>query len=99
MTAKKMVLGKFVIVRAFTEGVHFGTLVAIEGRTVVLEEARRLHRWKGANTLHEVALHGVDEKHSRISHPVEIILLTQAGEIIPCTEKAKANLMRSRWGD
>lgn len=90
-------IGKFVIVRTWTAGIHCGVLAESHGTAVRLTEARRIWRWRGANTLHELSLHGAAEEHTRISEPVPEILLTQATEILPCTEKSRKNLSRSRW--
>jgi hypothetical protein len=68
------------------------------GTCVVLRDARRLWRWREAQTLHEVSLHGVAQEFSRISEAVPVICLTQAIEVIPCTTKARKNLEVSRWG-
>lgn len=92
-------IGEFVIVRTYSAGVHVGTLAECSGTAVVLTDARRLWRWRGANTLSEVAVRGVDDEYSRISEPVPSILLTQAIEVIPCSPEAKANLSRSRWAN
>lgn len=73
-----------------------GILAESSGTAVVLKGARRLWRWKGANTLSEVSQKGVAQG-SRISEPVPIILLTQAIEVIPCSEKARKILEVSRW--
>ena len=89
--------GPFVVVRTYSAGVHCGTLVSQKGREVVLSDARRLWRWSGANTLHEVALRGVDEAYTRLSKPVASITLTEAVEVIPATKAAADNLARSRW--
>jgi hypothetical protein len=91
-------IGEFVLVRTYSAGVHMGTLAESAGTAVMLTDARRLWRWKGANTLHEVSLHGVGNG-SRISEPVPVILLTQATEILPCSAKAQNSLQRSRWDD
>ena len=91
-------IGRFVLVRTFTAGVHCGTLKESCGTAVVLETARRVWRWRGANSLNELAMNGAAQDHTRISEPVPLIALTQATEIIPCSEKAKANLSQSRWG-
>lgn len=87
----------FVVVRTYASGVHVGTLETEPDRLATLTNARRLHRWRGANTLHEVSLRGVDEIFSRISEPVALIYLTDALEFIPTTPEAEANLTRSRW--
>lgn len=89
-------IDKFVIVRCRDAGVHCGFLVAVAGRCVELRESRRVHFWRGANTLNEMANAGC-AKDSRISVPVASILLLEAAEVIPCTEKAEQNLRDSRW--
>lgn len=91
-------IGEFVLVRTFSAGVHCGTLVESGGTAVVLTDARRVWRWLGANTLHELSLRGAEKDYTRISEVVGRILLTQAIEVIPCTPKAKKNLTESRWG-
>jgi hypothetical protein len=90
------VIGRKVLVRTHSAGVHFGTLEECCGRAVRLSEARRLWRWSEANTLNEIALRGCGEQ-SRISEPVPEILLTEAIEVIPLSAAAWANLGRSRW--
>lgn len=91
-------LGKFVIVRTYTAGVHCGILKEHSGIQVILESARRIYRWRGANTLSELSKYGADMEWTRISESVPEILLTEAIEIIPCTNKAIDNLTKERWG-
>lgn len=78
-------IGKKVVIRTYSAGVHFGTLVEKDGKEVVLSNARRLWSWTGALSLSEVATIGVNMAGSKISEPVEYIILTEAVEIIPCT--------------
>lgn len=80
-----------VIVRTHSAGVHFGTLASHDGKEVVLTNARRIWYWEGAFTLSAVAEKGV-KKTSKLSLAVPQILLTEAVEIIPCSEAAVANL-------
>jgi hypothetical protein len=89
-------VGEFVLVRTFSAGVHMGTLKECSGTAVLLENARRLWRWRGANTLNEVSQKGVGAG-SRISEPVPLILLTQAVEVIPCSPRARKILETSQW--
>ena len=89
--------GKVVIVRTVSAGVHVGELASRTGREVTLHNATRVWRWRGANTLHELALRGAVQEYTRISAAVPEILLTQATEIIPCTQEASENLLHSRW--
>lgn len=80
-------IGKRVLVRANSAGVHYGTLIGREGQEIHLSSARRLWSWGGALSLNEVASKGVALKNSKISEAVEEIILTTGIEIIPL-EKA-----------
>ena len=84
-------IGKKVIVRTHSAGVHFGTLAAKYGKEVVLKNARRIWYWEGAFTLSAVAVSGVG-KSSKLSVSVPEILLTEAIEILLCSEEATENL-------
>lgn len=84
-------IGKDVIVRTHSAGVHFGTLQYRDGKEVVLTDARRIWSCNGAFTLSAVALHGVG-KSSKMSVEITEILLTEAIEVIPCSEAATVNL-------
>lgn len=87
-----------VIIRTYSAGVHVGVLQSQEGTVVKLTNARRIWRWRGANTLNELALRGAAMEYTRISEPVESITLTEAIEIIPVALDATTNLLTSRWG-
>lgn len=87
----------FVLVRTYSAGVHVGTLVSQSGKEVTLSDARRVWRWKGANSLSELSQKGADEGYTRISEPVPSIVLTEAIEVIPCSKEAQDNLSKSRW--
>ena len=95
-TAKKMNGHPYVVVRTYSAGVHIGHLLKRDGKEVVLADARRVWFWKGANTLHEIALHGV-EAGSKISESVEQITLTEAIEVITATADAEKNLSAAVW--
>ena len=84
-------IGKDVIVRTYSAGVHFGTLAARDGKEVTLTNARRIWYWEGAFTLSAIAQNGVKDT-SKLSVEVPEILLTEAIEIIPCSEASAANL-------
>lgn len=81
-------IGRHVVVRTYSAGVHIGELVSRDGTAVQLKSARRLWYWKGAFTLNEVANAGV-KTGSKLSSPVELVELTEAIEIIPTTEDAR----------
>ena len=92
-------IGEYVLVRTLSAGVHCGTLAESHGTAVVLTDARRVWRWRGANTLHELSLRGAAQEWTRISEPVARIMLTQAIEVIPCTPEGASKLKESRWGE
>jgi hypothetical protein len=82
-------IGKKVIIRTFSAGVHYGELAEKDGKEVILKNARRLWYWKTTNggiSLSEVANAGV-HKDSKVCAPVDAIWL-EAVEIIPCTKEA-----------
>lgn len=75
-----------VIVRTYSAGVHYGFLVWRSGTEAILNNARRVFRWKGAFTLNEVANYGVSEG-SKLSEPVDTIFLTEAIEFIRLSDE------------
>lgn len=85
------------IIRTYSAGVHVGTLKSHDGKTVVLTDASRIWRWRGANTLHELALHGPAQEWTRISERVPEITLTEAIELIPVQPEAEG-AFAPRWG-
>lgn len=91
-------IGSKVLVRTKDAGVHFGSFQGYDNGLVTLHGATRIWRWKGANTLSDLSQEGADEDWTRISKSVPEIILLDAIEIIPCSDKAAENLARSRWG-
>lgn len=79
-------IGNEVIVRTYSAGVHIGELDGKwddVNKPITLKNARRIWRWRGANTLNEVATVGLNRnEYSRISKPVSSIQLS-AIEVIP----------------
>lgn len=93
-------LGKFVVVRTESAGVHVGILVSRSKNEAELENARCVWQWEGANTLYELAAHGASmDADTRISEPAPgLVLLLGVISIIQVTsEEAKTNLSTSRW--
>lgn len=85
-------LGKYVICRCQSAGVHAGVLVAQHGDEAVLKDSRRLWSWT-ANA--GVALSGLSQhglKTGKIDTIVPEIALTGVIETIPCTESARASI-------
>lgn len=83
-------IGQQCIIRTYSAGVHFGTVLERAGTEVLLSNSRRIHYWEGAFTLSAIALNGAGEK-TRLSESVPQILLTEAIEVIPCSKVA------SKW--
>lgn len=92
-------IGKFCILRTYSAGVHMGIVAELcssaGGTSAIVHDCRRLWSWTKAFTLNEISQEGASEE-SRISNAVPEILLTEVIEVIPCSEKATANLRRSR---
>lgn len=86
--AKHPFIGKYCVVRTYSAGVHLGTVKSVDGSQVILDDARRLWKWEGAFTLHEVSQTGV-AKTSRIAAEVPTISLSDMVELIPTSEKAR----------
>ena len=77
------------IIRARDAGVFFGIIESVEGRTVVLLEARRLWYWVGAASLSELAVKGT-AKPTECKFPIAVpkITIFDVCEILDCTDKA-----------
>lgn len=85
----KEMIGTKVIVRGDRSGVFFGTLAAKEGQEVKLEDCRRLWYWDGAASISQLATDGTTApKSCKFTVTVSSIVIMDAIEIIPCTDKA-----------
>ena len=82
-------IGKYVVVRTYAAGVHFGILASYDAHTrhAVLAEARRLWSWSGAFTLSAVAKSGVSG--GKLSAELPTIEVARVEEIIPCSSEAE----------
>lgn len=86
-------MNKKVIVRGDRSGVFFGTLAAKEGQEVKLENCRRLWYWDGAASLSQLAKEGVNRPDNcKFTVTVDEIIITDAIEIILCTDEAIRNI-------
>lgn len=83
-------IGKYVIVRTFSAGVHTGVLESLDGKHAVLSQSRRIWSWSGAFTLSAIAERGFES--ARMSAVLPLIELTEAIELIPCSQKAQQKL-------
>lgn len=84
---------KFVIVRTYAAGVHFGILKSYDAKTrhIYLMNSRRIWQWEGAFTLSAVATDGITG--GRLSKFIPEIMIGDVIEIIPCSGKATASLL------
>ena len=94
-TIERVKVGKVTLVRTHSAGVHFGIVKKRKGKEVTLVLARRLWAWKGACSLSQVAVDGVNLSSSKISITVPEITLTEAIELIPMNEKASKQMMEA----
>jgi hypothetical protein len=86
---KKVLIGKKVIVRGDRSGVFFGTLAAKDGQEIELTDVRKLFYWSGAAAVEQIAVDGVAKPNDcKFTLVVHSIVITDAIQIIPCTDKA-----------
>ena len=83
----------YVIIRTYSAGVFAGFLVRREGKEVELRNARRIWYWDGAASLSQLAQEGTSAPDKcKFPCAVDKIILTEAIEIISCTEKAELSI-------
>lgn len=87
------VADNYVVVRTQSAGVHAGVLHGRDGKDVELHDSRRLWYWDGAATLSELAMSGVSKpENCKFPAPVSRIVLTEAIEVIDCTDAAQQSI-------
>ena len=82
---------KYFIVRGTGSGVFFARDYEQTGTEVKMDWSRMIHYWEGAAALSQVAVDGIGS--GRVCVIVEGRIVLDACEIIPCTKKAKENLL------
>lgn len=83
------IMNKKVIIRGDRSGVFFGTIVEKKGSEVTLEKCRRLWYWDGAASISQLATDGTTAPDNcKFTVTVDRIVILDAIEIIPCTDKA-----------
>jgi len=83
------------IVRSRDQGVVYGYVLSVEGRKVVVAEARQMWKWKTPNgfVLIDMATHGVDAPECKFSAPSELpIVMLEACSIIDLTDTSQKSL-------
>ncbi len=83
----------FVIVRTYSAGVHAGYLEKRGGKEVTLRRSIWIWHWEGAAAISQLAVDGT-KKPDGCSFTCEVdeVTLTEAIQIIPCTEKARISI-------
>lgn len=86
-------VGKYVIARCYSAGVHAGEVVSAEGETAILKDSRRLWSWKAKDG---VALSGVAQNGVQAGCKIDTInpeiYLTGVCELIPCSAIARESI-------
>ena len=81
------------MIRTYSAGVHFGYVKSRDGKEVILLNSRRVYYWDGAATLSQLAVDGTTSpKDCKFPCIVPEIILTEAIEIIPMTDKSIKSL-------
>ena len=77
---------RYVLVRSKDSGVWMGEFVSLNGSSVTLANARKIWRWRGANTTSELAIRGCEKKYSRVAEPVNTT-------VFGCCELIESNII------
>jgi len=91
-------VGKVCMIRTYSAGVHFGTVVSKNDQNIVLRDAHRVHYWAKACSLSQLAMEGdKDIDNARISMAVNEIELDQCIEVIPLGNGVFEQLTSKIW--
>lgn len=87
-------IGKYVICRCYSAGVHAGFFVSQNGDNVVLKDSKRLWSWtaNGGIALSGVAQHGINKSKSKVDSTNPLIKLIGVIEIIPASTIAMESI-------
>lgn len=84
-------IGKKCIVRCDSAGVFFGEVAGVEdtaaGKDVRMKDVRKVWCWYGAAAVEQLAQDGCNEE-SKLTVSVPEMVVAQAIQIIPCTDRA-----------
>ncbi len=87
-------VGKKVLIRSYSSGIHFGTLEQaepLEDRLITqLANSRRIHYWEGACSCSQIAQGGIGS--GRVAVTLPTLVVADVIEIIPLSERATSNL-------
>ena len=87
-------VGRYVIARCYSAGVHAGEVVSVEGENVILKDSRRLWSWKAKDgiALSGVAQNGLKAGGSKLDVVNPEIYLTGVCELIPTADGVRENI-------
>lgn len=87
MKAKKF------IVRCNRAGVYYGEIVNQNGQEIEMANVRNIWYWNGAASVMQLASDGVNRpKDCKFSVVVDSLILLDAIQVVPCTDKAVKSL-------
>lgn len=86
-------VGRHVIARCYSAGVHAGVVASVDGENVVLKDSRRLWSWKAKDgiALSGVAQNGI-KSDSKVDTVNPEIYLTGVCELIPTSKAAQVSI-------
>lgn len=77
------------IVRGDRSGVFFGAIKERKGQEIEMTNVRKLWYWSGAGAVEQLSQDGIsNQRESKFTVIVDSIIITDAIEILPCTERA-----------
>lgn len=83
----------YCIVRTYSAGVFAGYLESRNGKEACIRNVRRIWHWSGAASLSQLAVDGpANPNDCKFAVEVDKIEITEAIEIIECTEKARKTI-------
>lgn len=84
---------KYYIVRGEASGVFAGNIAERNGKEVRMKNVRKLWFWEGACAVEQIAVDGVARpEHCSFTVTVPEMVITDAIQIIPATEKAEKSI-------
>lgn len=88
---------KYYIIRGTKSGVFFGQITSGSGQEVELRNVRKLWYWDGACAVEQLAVDGVTNPSGcRFTVVVPEMVVTDAIQIIPCSDKAAKILQEAK---
>jgi len=90
-------VGKYVIARCYSAGVHAGEVVSFDGDEVILKDSNRLWSWKAKDgiALSGVAQNGLKEG-CKVDAKNPLIALTGVCELIPCSKISQESICEKK---